>query len=95
MRYQREATASQRANRGLAWKVVLTVIMPYIGGYFTIVPHARKGVRVFGIIWCALIALVVASGDGDVGGRILAMLLCLAPIGVYLVRMRIDRGSAA
>ena len=89
------AEARARANSGLVWKTVLTVLLPFVGGYFLINDNVRKGFKSFGIAWCALFAVAAgtASGDSSTSTRIFTSLLCLGPIGVYLFRFM--RGSAA
>ena len=78
-----------RANSGLAWKTVLTVFVPFVGGYFLIRKHVKTGFRLFAIIWCAFLAVSVAATEGGTaGGNVIGSLLCLAPIAVYLYQTR-------
>ena len=86
---QAKLEAEQKANGGLAWKTALTVLMPYVGGYFLINEHVKAGFRVFAIAWCGLMALWVGSLTGyPAGVRIASSLLCLAPIALYLYKGR-------
>lgn len=81
--------AEDKANMGLGWKTALTVFLPFVGGYFLIKEHVRQGFRVFGIIWCSLFALIIGDSDsGSMESNLLAVLLCLAPIAVYLYQAR-------
>ena len=82
-----EAVAN--ANSGLGWKTALTVFLPFVGGYFLIDDNVRTGFRVFGIAWCALLAVSTATGGGgSAAASVLGSLLCLAPIARYLFRSR-------
>lgn len=84
-----EQATIDEANSGLVWKTVLTVFLPFVGGYFLIKEHVRTGFRAFAIIWCAFLAISVASAEGgSAGGNVLAVLMCLAPIGLYLFKSR-------
>lgn len=84
-----KAQASQKANQGLVWKTILTVFLPFIGGYFLLNENVGKSYRVFATIWCSVLALSVASSSsGSLGGKVVGSLLCLAPIGVYLFKTR-------
>lgn len=89
---RKQFEATQRANTGLGWKTALTVFLPFIGGYFLINDNVKKGFRIFAIIWCCLMAIEVSTGPSTqtTGTRLLAAILCLAPVGVYLFRKRGD-----
>ena len=93
-----EQAAAKEANMGLAWKVVLTLLIPFVGGYFLIKERVRPGFRIFGIVWCTIMGLTTATTPGySVGINILSSLMCLAPIGYYLYksRERLLRGGGA
>lgn len=87
-----EASASQeklvrdKANSRLALKTVLTVLMPYIGGYFLINRNVKKGFRLFAIVWCFFIAFMMAASYDSAATRVVGVLLCLAPVAVYAIR---------
>ena len=86
---QLQAEAETRANTGLAWKTALAVLFPYVGGYFLIKDNVHKGFRVFGIIWCCVVAISVGfTSDSDAGIKLIAAALCLAPIAYYLFECR-------
>ena len=91
---RREREARAKATQGLAWKTVLAVILPPIGGYFLINDYVGKGFRYFAIAWCALMAFEMAFlGGYSIGLRAVCSLACLAPIGVYLLRTRAKRAE--
>ena len=88
-RASEESRAIEKANRGLIWKTVLTVFIPFVGGFFLINDHVRKGFRIFAIAWCSFMALSVAfSASGSAGVRIVSSLLCLAPVAYYLFKRK-------
>jgi len=81
-----QAAASAKANSGLGWKTVLTVFVPFVGGFFLIRKDVKAGYRVFAIAWCALMAFMMLFSDGGGAGfRLFSALACFAPIGVYLL----------
>jgi len=84
-----EQAAAETANTGLGWKTALTVFLPFVGGYFLIKDKVRPGFKIFAIIWCSFMAISVASVDRrSASGNILAVLMCLGPIGWYLFKAR-------
>ncbi|MBR0403915.1 MAG: hypothetical protein IJI68_01750 [Eggerthellaceae bacterium] len=84
-----KAVAEDRANEGLAWKTALTVFLPFVGGYFLIREHVKTGFRLFGIVWCSLLALVVSESEtSSAEVNVLAVLMCLGPIIAYLYQAR-------
>lgn len=83
------AEAEQKANQGLAWKTVLTVFVPFVGGYFLIDDNVKSGFRVFAIVWCAITGVSVGSLSGyDMATRVVTSLVCFAPIAYYLFKNR-------
>lgn len=81
--------AEDAANEGLGWKTALTVFLPFIGGYFLLREHVKAGFLLFGMLWCELFALIVGFQQGSsVGGDVMAVLLCMAPVAVYFFRVR-------
>lgn len=81
----REQAAAYAANQGLGWKTILTIFLPFIGGWFLLRKHVMVGFKVFATIWCLLFAIVSLTTLDTVGERIVMALLCAAPVVTYLV----------
>ena len=78
--------ATEKANKNLAVKTLVAVFFPFVGGYFLIAPYVKKGFRVFGIIWCALVGSGIALSTNDNPTRFFAVVLSLLPIWIYFMR---------
>jgi len=74
-----ESAERAKANSKLAAKTVLTVFLPFIGGYFLIKKHVNAPNRVFAIIWCFFFAFTAATIEGTVGSRIFTILISCVP----------------
>lgn len=81
--------AEEEENKALVAKTILTVLIPWFGGYFLIREHVKSGYRIFGIVWCCFIAISIGfSSFFPNGYRIVSVLFYLSPNIVYLFRMR-------
>lgn len=87
---RQDAAAAEKANSGLPWKIVLTVFVPFVGGYFAIRPGINKAARIFAMVWCSLFAFSYASlpAANVIGMKVILVALMLAPYAAYLINTK-------
>lgn len=70
----------------LIWRVLLTLFVPFVGGYFLLMPRTQSGGRVFGLIWCLTFVFTSVVINESGAGGMLATLVFAGPVIAYAVR---------
>lgn len=89
------AQGDSSSTTRLVLLTVLTVFLPFIGGYFLLKPEVKSGFRIFALVWCTLIGLgcLASESSSDLAVGLVSALLCLGPVIVYAIRVLRDKKS--
>lgn len=70
----------------MAWRVVATLFIPFVGGYALLNPRVVAGGRIFGLIWCLMFAVTAVFLEPFEFANVVVILLFSGPVIVYFAR---------